>query len=177
MTIVTMFLDGQHWFAFSVEVEGSDVYINYTPDGNGPHTSYHASGQHHQRKSKGKGNYVLWTGGNPGESYPLKQFKQEPSTIQGRESASPIGWTKSQIRLRPIVAMAGDLSVDASSFPESSALVFEISVVGPNANERGEIEGCPVLHRHRIRGDVEVEIEAFLVRDSDPLSEPFPRLS
>jgi len=165
---VTVLASGQHWLAFDVNVEGSNVYLNYL---NGQHTSYHSSGQHHQKTGK---NYVLWTGGISGKWEPLRKLKQGPTKIHGREKVAGIGWVISKISTDlPAADKAGDFNIDIAPFLDSAILAFEISVVGSAASDRNEIVGFPVLQRHRMPGQVEVEIEAFLI--SDVLREKIPR--
>ncbi len=56
--------------------------------------------------------------------------------------------------------------VDGSALPQSSYLVFEVSVVGPAATERLDVLGFPVVQRHRVSNGVVVEIEAVHVDET-----------
>jgi hypothetical protein len=148
--------------AIDVNIVGHDVYVNYKGPNAGAHTSYHASGQEHVKIGR---QYVTVNGGCP----PVKKLVRQrppPSAVDTRESPSPIGWTKSQIRSLPVRSTPAHATIDVSNFAEDHIIGLLVSVIGPAEPQRDKIDDlCPVIGCFRFSEKLTVEIEAFLVEE------------
>ena len=156
--------------ALEVCLRGSDIYVNYfAKEGTKiAHTSYHSSGQRHIKK---KNDYVCWTGGPSGDWEPMKEFKTPPTMVAGREHVATIGWNVSDLQsVLPLICGQAGTTVQIPSEPHFDVVGLEVSILGLGATPRPEICGFPVIHRHWIRNDIAVEIEAFGL--NEPLASP-----
>lgn len=141
--------------AFEVCIKNENVYVNYfDPDGNkGAHKSYHASGQQHIKEN---GHYAEW-GGFSGSWEPMKWFTERPQDVVGRQDVSFCF-----LRWNLLPTMLADKIFEAPEETEFPEVGFKTTLVGPDARDRKDILGFPVLGRHRISSnDLSVEVEMF----------------
>lgn len=150
--------------ALEVCIKNRNVYVHHF-DRKGrkiAHISHHASGQQHIKKNN---NYVLWTGGPTGKLEPMKFPKTAPSRVVGRETVTGMGWAVDRIMADLPSVSKGTTSQVLELPPELEAdiLYLQCSIVGTNEPSRDQVNGFPVIWRHRFTNGVTVEVEAVAV--------------
>jgi len=162
---VSFQLNNQYRLAISVRItDKNDVYVNYLGDTAQRHTSYHASGQRHQKKRK---QYIQWNAVSPAQWKPMKDAKGKPIAIFGREHVAVWGWEIQKIpEVLPLVQVQREMNIDISPLSHSAQNIvpLEVSILGGDAQERHDIYGFPIVLKHRLsNGQIFVEIEAFWI--------------
>ena len=166
-TLFAVRVGGEARSALEVCIEDSNVYVNYF-DRQGQkvaHTSYHASGQHNIKKN---GDYIFWTGGPSGQWQPMKFFRPRPEHIQDRQHVAVIGWGLDSVpSVLPTVSASSQVQVfEVPPDADFQILVFEVSIVGSQVQQRDEVNGFPVIWRYKFSAGITVEIEAVAVKQS-----------
>jgi hypothetical protein len=167
-------LKGQLVKAFDIRIVGEDVYVNYsdcsTPEA---HSSYHASGQLHTKKSK---RYIEWDGGLSGHMEPMKLMRTPPGLVTGRSGCWTVGWEIHKLdQVLPLLTGPADMVVDAKTLNGELVLGLEVSVIGDEAKTRESIVGYPIIASHRFGESLRVEVDAFLLEEDVSEEEELPR--
>jgi len=146
--------DIDSWVILTVRRSATnDLYVNFPRDGTPdwkPHTSYHASGQHHQ-KSFGKTSHVHYRA-KPDVSFKDTENLVTTGVVTGEAQA--IGWLCNPSQFKDVLRIP-DSEVRPQRYCTYLAVRYcRVRVTTPSdawcsGSKAGCVEGCcPVDHRH-----------------------------